>query len=75
MTRVVNSATEQIADQKKTFLETRKQKYDKEFNESKKEIYKDFAKQVDKLKNLPKLRASKDNAIHTSVDPINVCYR
>lgn len=67
LTKVVNSATGQIEDQKRSILESRKSKYDREFSESKKEIYKDFAKHTDKLKNLPKLRMSREPQVHGSV--------
>lgn len=60
LTRVVNSATDQIDDKKKSTSEARRQKIDKEFSETKYNIYKDFAKQTDKAKNLPKLRINKD---------------
>lgn len=32
LTKVVNSATEQIEDQKRTYLEGKRQKYDREFS-------------------------------------------
>jgi rubrerythrin len=70
LTRVVNSATGQIEDQKRSYLESRKTRYDREFSESKKEIYKDFQKHADRLKNLPKLRVSRDSHLHSSVEPM-----
>ena len=45
MTKVVNSANEQIEEQKKLQQLTRKGKMSKELSENKKDIYKDIAKQ------------------------------
>jgi hypothetical protein len=33
-------------------------------------MYRDFAKHADRMKNLPKLRISKDSQLHSSVEPL-----
>lgn len=69
---VVSSATEQINNEKKSSNESKRQKYEREMSENKKELYKELAKNTEKLKNLPKLRISAGKEFRSSVDPLNV---
>ena len=59
LTKVVSSAAANLEDNRR-HNESRKQK-EREIHDNRKNIYSDFARQVDRMKNLPKLRAIKGN--------------
>lgn len=69
---VVSSATEQIHNEKRSTNQSKRQKYEREMSENKKQLYKELAKNTEKLKNLPKLRISAGKEFKSSMDPMNV---
>ena len=48
---MLNSATEQIKDNKKNYLDSKKRKMERELSEAKKDIYKELAKPVERYGN------------------------
>lgn len=72
LTKVVNSATEQIEEQKKNLFSDKKQKADRYVSETKRDIYKDISRQVERYRNLPKLRVKEDYPVIENSDKMNV---
>ena len=56
LTKVVNSAAEQMEIEKHKVLEGSKHKLDRELSENKKDIYKDLSKTVERYRHLPKIK-------------------
>lgn len=71
---MVNSATEQIEEQKKNVLLNKKIKADRDVSETKKDIYKDISRQVERYRNLPKLRMRDDYPVIETGDKLNVPF-
>lgn len=69
---MVNSATEQIEEQKKSLFTNNKQKADRYVSETKRDIYKDISRQVERYRNLPKLRVKDDYPVIENGDKMNV---
>lgn len=73
LTRVVNSATEQIEEQRVSMLAEQKSgnKLERGISETKKDIYKELSKTVERYRHLPKLKFnSREHAsLISSYDP------
>jgi hypothetical protein len=71
---VVRSATSQTAQPLRNSLTSKRNRHERDFSEGRQEIYKDLAKQADKLKNLPRIRVQEQIAplIHprSSAEPL-----
>jgi hypothetical protein len=72
LTKVVNSATEQIEEQKKNLFLNNKIKVERNVSETKRDIYKDISRQVDRYRNLPKLRIKDGYPVIENNDKMNV---
>lgn len=63
LTRVVNSATQQIEEHRRSVLDLKNSKLQRDMSETKKDIYKELSKTVQRYRHLPKLKFnSKDHA-------------
>lgn len=67
----MNSATEQIEDQKRSMIDIKSGRMEKDLSENKKNIYKDLSKTVERYRHLPKLKVqNKDrNSLLSSYEP------
>lgn len=70
LTKVVNSATEQIEEQKRNFFD-KNTKMVKDLSEDKKNIYKDLSKTVERYRHLPKLKfnSKEHDSLLSSYEP------
>ena len=66
LTRVVNSATEQMEEQRKSlFAQKSGKKLERELSDAKKDIYKDLSKTVERYRHLPKLKINGSNQFNS----------